>query len=78
MEHSLVVDMPREKYVARCKQRAFDHLEQGDPTKAAALFVTDMNAHPDCELPDHSMALGVSLLMGDDAAGWRALIDALH
>jgi len=78
MEHSLVADMPREKYVERCKQRAFDYLEHGDLSKAAALFVRDMNARPDCELPDHYAALGVSLLMGNDAAGWRALIDTLQ
>jgi hypothetical protein len=75
MEHSLIVDMPRDKYVERCKQRAFDYLEHGDLTKAAALFVSDMNARPDCELPDHMVALGATLLMGQDAVGWRALIE---
>jgi hypothetical protein len=40
MEHSLMVDMPREKYVERCKQRAFDFLDQGDLKKAAPLFVS--------------------------------------
>jgi hypothetical protein len=77
MEHSLIADMPRDKYVERCKQRAFDYLEQGDLNKAAAVFVSDMNARPDCELPDHCVALGATLLMGHDAVGWRALIEAL-
>jgi hypothetical protein len=78
MERSLITDMPRDKYVERCKQRAFDYLDQGDFKKAAALFVSDMNARPDCELPDHLMALSASLLMGDDALGWRALIEGLR
>ena len=78
MEHSLIADMPRDKYVERCKQRAFEHLEKGDLDKAAALFVRDMNARPDCELPEHYVALGVLLLMGDDAVGWRALIEELR
>ena len=30
MDRSLIIDMPREKYVERCKQRAFDYLDQGD------------------------------------------------
>ena len=78
MEHSLLADMPRDKYVERCKQRAFDYLEQGDLNKAAALFVRDMNARPDCELPDHCVALGTTLLMGNDAIGWRTLIEGLR
>lgn len=78
MERSLLIEMARDKYVERCKQRAFDYLEQGDLTKAAALFVRDMNARPDCELPEHYVALGVLLLMGDDAVGWRALIEGLR
>ncbi len=78
MEHSLLADMPRDKYLERCKQRAFDYLEQGDLNKAAALFVRDMNARPDCELPDHCVALGTTLLMGNDAIGWRTLIEGLR
>jgi len=78
MEHFLITDMPRDKYVERCKQRAFDYLDQGDLRKAAALFVGDMNARPDCELPHHLMALGAALLMRDDAVGWRALIEELR
>jgi hypothetical protein len=53
------------------QQRAFDYLNQGDLRKAAASFVTDMNARPHCELPHHMAMLSVSLLMGDDALGWR-------
>ncbi|WFU43521.1 hypothetical protein QA640_14350 [Bradyrhizobium sp. CB82] len=70
--------MPRDKYVERCKRRAFDYLDRGDLKKAAAVFVTDMNARHDCELPDHLAMLGVSLLMRDDALGWRALIEGLR
>jgi len=73
-----MVDMPREKYVERCKQRAFDFLDQGDLKKAAALFVSHMNARPDCELPEHLVALGALLLEGHDAVGWRALIEVLR
>ena len=78
MERSLITDMPRDKYVARCKQRAFDYLDRGDLKKAAALFVSDMNARPDCELPHHLAALGALLLISDDALGWRALIAGLR
>ena len=78
MERSLITDMPRDKYVERCKQRAFDYLDQGDLKKAAALFVSDMNARPDCELPHYLTALGVALLMGNDALGWRTLIEGLR
>ncbi|GLR88310.1 hypothetical protein [Bradyrhizobium iriomotense] len=77
MDRSLIVGMPRDKYVARCKQRAFDYLNRGDLRKAAAVFFNDMNARPDCELPPHLAALGVSLLMSDDALGWRALIEGV-
>lgn len=77
MERSLLNAMPRDKYVERCKQRAFDYLDRGD-LKGAALFVSEMNARPDCELPDHVVALGASLLMGDDAVGWRSLIEVLR
>jgi len=41
------------------------------------LFVSDMNARPDCELPHHLAALGDTLLMRDDELGWRVLIDGL-
>jgi len=78
MEHSLIADMPRHQYVERCKQRAFDHLDQGDLKKAAALFVSDMHARPDCELPEHVLALGASLLVARDAFGWRVLIAELR
>jgi len=78
MERSLIADMPRDKYVERCKQRAFDYLDHGDLKKAAALFFGDMNARPDCELPHHLTALSASLLMGNDALGWRALIEGLR
>ena len=78
MERSLIIDMPRDKYVERCKQRAFESLERGDLEKAAVLFVRDMNARPDCELPYHVVALSASLLMSGDALGWRLLIEGLR
>ena len=78
MDRSLVRDMPREKYVARCKQRALDYLNRGELKSAVASFVHDMSARPDCELPHHLAALGVSLLMGNDALGWRTLIEGFR
>jgi hypothetical protein len=78
MDQSLVIDVPREKYVERCKQRAFDYLEQGDLRNAVAAFVGSMNARPDCKLPHHLAALGVLLLMADDAHGWRTLIEGVR
>jgi hypothetical protein len=43
--------MPRDKYVERCKQRAFDYLDRGDLKNAVDSFASNMNARPDCELP---------------------------
>jgi hypothetical protein len=74
MERSLITDMPRVKYVERCKQRAFDYLDRGDLKNAVASFVSNMNARPDCELPQHLATLGGLLLMGNDALGWRTVI----
>jgi hypothetical protein len=51
IERSLITDMPRDRYVERCKQRAFDYLDRGDLKDAVASFVSNMNARPDCELP---------------------------
>jgi hypothetical protein len=51
MDQSLVIDVPREKYVERCKQRAFDYLEQGDLRNAVAAFVGSMNARPAIATP---------------------------
>lgn len=78
MERSLITDMPRDKYVERCKQRAFDCLDRGDLKNAVASFVSNMNARPDCELPHHLATLGVLLLIGSDALGWRTLIEGLR
>ncbi|WJR75371.1 hypothetical protein [Bradyrhizobium sp. NP1] len=78
MERSLITDMPRDKYVERCKQRAFEYLDRGDLRGAVAAFVNNMNARPDCELPHHLAALGVVLLMGNDALGWRTLIEGFR
>ena len=75
MDRSLIADVPRDKYIERCKERAFDYLDRGDLENAVASFVSNMNARPDCELPQHLAALGVLLLMGNDALGWRTLIE---
>ena len=78
MERSLITDMPRDKYVERCKQRAFDYLDRGDLKNAVVSFVSNMSARPDCELPRYLATLGVLLLMGNDALGWRTLIEGLR
>ncbi|WFU22440.1 hypothetical protein QA649_30755 [Bradyrhizobium sp. CB1717] len=78
MERSLLVEMARDKYVERCKQRAFDHLDRGDLKNAVASFVGSMNARPDCELPFHLAALGALLLTANDAFGWKMLIEGLR
>ena len=75
MDRSVITDLPRDKYVERCKQRALDYLDRNDLKNAVVSFVSNMNARPDCELPHHLAALGVLLLMGDDALGWRTLIE---
>ena len=75
MDRSIIADVPRDKYVERCKQRAFDYLDRGELRNAVASFVNNMNARPDCELSHHLAALGDLLLMRSDAAGWKALIE---
>jgi hypothetical protein len=75
MDRLIIADVPRDKYVERCKLRAFDYLDRGDLRSAVAAFVNNMNARPDCEVPHHLAALGVLLLMGNDALGWKALIE---
>ena len=77
MDRSLVIDMPRDKYVERCKQRAFDYLDQGDLEKAVTSFVGNMNARLDCQLPHHLATLGAVLLMANDALGWWTLIEGV-
>jgi hypothetical protein len=59
MERFLITDMPRDKYVERCKERAFDYLDRGD-LSAVDAFASNMNARPDCELPHYLAALGAS------------------
>ena len=78
MERSLLVEMARDKYVERCKQRAFDHLDRGDLKNAVASFVANINARPDRELPSYLATLGALLLTANDAFGWRTLIDGLR
>ena len=78
MDRSVIADVPRDKYVERCKQRAFDYLEQGDLRNAVAAFVGSMNARPDCRLPHHLAMLGVLQLMANDALGWRTLIEGIR
>lgn len=75
MDRSVIADIPRDKYVERCKQRAFDYLDRGDLKNAVSSFVNSMDARPDCELPHHLAALGVVLWMGKDVQGWKALIE---
>ncbi|MBR0692257.1 hypothetical protein [Bradyrhizobium lablabi] len=75
MDRLIISDVPRDKYVERCKQRAFDYLDRGDLRNAVASFVNHMNARSDCELPHHLAALGVLLLMANDARGWKTLIE---
>jgi hypothetical protein len=75
MDRTTIADVPRDKYVARCKQRAFDYLDRGELRKAVASFVHNVNARPDCKLPHHLAALGDFFLMRNDAVGWKALIE---
>jgi len=77
MERSLLIEMTRDKYVERCKQRAFDDLDRGDLKYSVVSFVGNMNARPDCKLPHYLATLGASLLTADDALGWRTLIEGL-
>ena len=78
MDRSVTIDMPRQEYVERSKQRAFDYLDQGDVRNAVASFVGSMNDRSDCRLPHHLAALGVLLLMANDALGWRTLIEGVR
>jgi len=70
-----IADVPRDKYVERCKQRAF--LDRGDLKSAVSSFVNNMDARSDCELPHHLAELGVALWMSRDVQGWKALIEAI-
>lgn len=78
MEHFLLIEMTRDKYVERCKQRAFDHLDRADLRNSVASFVRNMNALPDCELPNYLAMLGGSLLTANDALGRRTPIEGLR
>jgi len=73
----LVTDMPRDKYVERCKQRALDYLDRGDIEKAVTSIITTMDARTDCKIPHYLATLGGSLLMANDALGLRLLIEDL-
>src|ERR1700757_5053577 len=77
VDRSLIAHVPRDKYFARCKQRAFANLDRGDLRNAVGSFVSDMSARPGCELPQHLAALGDLLLMKTDASGWRTRIEGL-
>ncbi|MCK1592440.1 hypothetical protein [Bradyrhizobium sp. 169] len=77
MEHFLLIEMTRDKHVERCKQRAVDHLDRADLRNSVASFVRNMNALPDCELPNY-LALGGSLLTANDALGRKTLIEGLR
>jgi hypothetical protein len=77
MDRSVISDIPRDKYVERCKQRALDYLGRGDLKSAVSSFVNNMDARPDCELPPHLAELGVVLWMTKDVQGWKALIEEI-
>jgi len=77
VDHSVIADVPRDKYVERCKQRALAYLQRGDLKSAISAFVNNMDARPDCELPHHLAELGVALWMSKDSQGWRALIEEI-
>ena len=53
MDRSVIADVPRDKYVERCKQRALDYLDRGDLKSAVSSLVNNMYARPDGELPHH-------------------------
>lgn len=78
MERSLLIEIARDNYVERCKQRAFDYLDRGDLKNSVASFVGHMNARPECELPHYLARLAASLLTANDALGWRTLIEGLR
>ena len=77
MDRCVIADVPRDKYVERCKQRAFDYLDPGDLKSAVSSFVNNMNARSDCELPHHLAELGVVQWMSKDVQGWKALIEEI-
>ena len=77
-DSSLIADMPRDKYVVRCKERALDYLDRGDLKNALAVIIGNMNARTDCKIPHHLATLGVALLIANDAMGLRALIEDLR
>jgi hypothetical protein len=73
MDRSVIADVPRDKYVERCKQRALDYLDRGDLKSAVSAFVNNMDARADCELPQHLAELGVALWMSKDVRGWKVV-----
>jgi hypothetical protein len=77
-DSSRIADVPRDKYVARCKERAFDYLDRGDLKNAITSMIGNMGARPDCKLPDYLAALGLALLTANDASGLRVLIEDLR
>jgi hypothetical protein len=46
MDRSVIADVPRAKYVERCKHRAFDYLDREDLKSAVSSFVNNMDARP--------------------------------
>jgi hypothetical protein len=77
IDRSVIADVPRDKYVERCKQRALDYLARGDLKGAVSSFVNSMDARSDCELPHHLAELGVLLWMSKDVQGWKVLIEEI-
>jgi hypothetical protein len=71
VDHSVIADVPRDKYVERCKQRALAYLQRGDLKSAISAFVNNMDARPDCELPHH-------LASGSTVTRYASFIYASH
>lgn len=59
MQGSLITDMPRDEYVERCKQRAFDYLNRGD---------LENERWSRCELPRYLATLGRFAANGERCA----------
>ena len=72
-----ITDVPRDKYVERCKQRALDYFDRGELEKAVASIITYMDARTDCKLPHHWATMADTLLMANDELGLRVLIEEL-
>jgi len=75
MDRLIIADVPRDKYVERCKLRAFEYLDRGDLRSAVAAFVNNMNAPSRLRSATPLGSACVLLMLGNDALGWKALIE---